>query len=107
MPEKEFTVITCPVCGQEFVPSEIFYPDDIIGHPTEIVKTTSGKIDFFFGPGPDLTETYVCDNCGTKLQVTANVFYKVKAVENEMDKEYVTTFNKSNKYNLEEGSLFD
>lgn len=107
MSEREMQVITCPVCGQQYLPSEIFFPNDLLGKPTEIIKDTSGKIDFFLGENPDFTETYICDNCGTELSVTANISYKVDTIAEKFDEEYVSSFNKPKKLTLEESSLFD
>ena len=97
--------IICPVCGQEFMPSEIYLPDYFLGRPTEIVKTTSGKIDFYFGQKMDPDEEYICDNCGAHLKIHANISFNVIA-ENKDEEEHVTHFNKFKKVQLEE-QLFD
>lgn len=107
MADKEMQVITCPICGQQYLPSEIFFPEDLLGEPTEIMKSTSGKIDFFLGKEPDFDETYICDNCGTKLNIHANITYKIDAETDKFEEEYVSKFTKPNKLILEESSLFD
>jgi DNA-directed RNA polymerase subunit RPC12/RpoP len=104
---KDLILITCPVCGQQYLPSEIFFPDDLLGKPTEIVKDDSGRVEFFLGDEPNLTEDYVCDNCGSRLKINANISYKVDLVPNEFEEEYVTTFKRPKKLKLEESSLFD
>lgn len=107
MLERELKYIICPVCGQEYLPAEIFFPDDLIGKPTEIVKNTSGKIDFYLGDDPNFDEYYICDNCGTKLKIHANVSYKIDTAEDTFNEEYVSKFERPKKLILEESSLFD
>ena len=68
--------ITCPTCGQNYLPAEIFIPDAFFGKPSEIEKTSDGKIDYFSGKGMDTVEEYVCDKCGAKFKVVANVMFK-------------------------------
>ena len=41
---RKYSKIVCPVCGAEYLQSEIFVPDGIIGKPTDIVKNKKGKI---------------------------------------------------------------
>lgn len=105
--KDDTTIIKCPVCGQEYLPSEIFYPDDLIGHPTEIIKNTAGKVDFFIGPGTNYDEEYICDNCGTPLKIHANVNYTVESKDVKFTEEYVSSFIKPKKIVLEETDLFN
>ena len=99
--------IKCPICGEEFMPAEVFLPTDLLGKPTEIIKTHSGKIEFFLGDEPDFEESYVCDGCGSKLKIKANLSFKVELEEEKFEEEYVTTFNKPGKLELEEVDLFN
>lgn len=94
-------VIKCPICGQEFLPAEVYLPDYFLGKPTEIIKTTSGKLDFYFGQGMDPDEEFICDNCGAHLKIHANISFNVVA-ESTDDEEYVTHFNSVKKTQLEE-----
>lgn len=107
MLDKNIQVITCPVCGHQYLPSEIFFPDDLVGKPTEIFKDNLGKIDFYLGEDPNLTEDYVCDSCGTHFKVQAVINYKTEVEEEKFDEEYVSNFTKPKKLILEESSLFD
>ena len=104
----DYNVITCPCCGQEFLPAEIFYPDDLIGKPKEIYKTSSGKIDFYTGEDQCYNELYICDNCRNLLHVHADVKYTVNVVKDdeEFDEEFVSKFNKPTKFSLKEDQLF-
>lgn len=103
----EEPIIICPVCGQAYLPAEIFMPDDLLGKPTDIFKTSAGKIDFYLGKEPDLTEEYTCDNCGTRLSVKARLSFDVQVKEKTNSSEHVTHFNRQKKAVLEEESLFD
>ena len=94
-------IIKCPVCGQEYLPSEIYMPDAFLGKPTEVIKTTAGKIDFYFGQKMDPNEEYICDNCATRLRIHANISFDVTAEIPEAE-EHITKFNKINKAKLEE-----
>lgn len=39
------TVIKCPHCGAEYLPSEIFMPEDILGGaPKNLIKDPLGKV---------------------------------------------------------------
>ena len=107
MIDKNTQIITCPVCGHQYLPSEIFFPDDLVGKPTEIIKDNFGKIDFYLGEDQNLTEEYVCDGCGTRFTVQAAINFKTEVVEDKFDEEYVSKFNKPKKLILEESSLFD
>jgi len=104
---KELITITCPICGQQYLPSEIFYPDDLLGKPTEIIKDDTGKVEFYLGDDPDFDEEYICDNCGAKLTIHANLSFKVEATKEEFEEEYTSSFERPKKLKLEESSLFD
>ena len=107
MLDKNIQIITCPVCGHQYLPSEIFFPDDLTGKPTEIVKDNLGKIDFYLGEDQNLTEEYICDGCGTHLTITAQIIFKPEVTENKFTEEYVSKFTRPKKLVLEESSLFD
>lgn len=74
-------IITCPKCGTEYLPAEIYYPNSFLGHPTDITKTTLGKIDIYDGLSMNLNEEYMCDCCGTRFKVEAKVSFKTKLDE--------------------------
>ena len=103
----EEPIIVCPICGQSYLPAEIFMPEDILGKPKEIFKTSSGKVDFYTGKEPDFVEEYICDNCSTHLVIRAKLSFDVQPRENTNISEHITHFNRQKKNILEEGSLFD
>lgn len=78
--------ITCPVCGQEYLPDELFV--DLTGKHNVIEKTRAGKIDFYFGDDPEEETYYICDSCNSKFKVKIDVKFTT-SVENESS-EYIT-----------------
>lgn len=75
--DKEVQTLKCPKCGYEYLPGEIFIPNNFVGKPTDISRTFDGKIKYFDGLDMDPDETYVCDHCGTPLKIHAEVSFKV------------------------------
>lgn len=82
-------VITCPHCGREYLPGEIFVGNAFIGRPELIERDYSGKILTFQGKTLDLNEEYICDNCNKKFNITATVKFKVTEQE-EFSTEYIS-----------------
>lgn len=88
--ENKIQYIVCPHCGAEYLPCEIYYPNQFIGKSTEIDKI-NGKIEVFNGRLMDLEETYTCDHCLNKFKVTAKVSFKTQTVDKyDMSKSYAT-----------------
>ena len=42
-------IITCPNCGAEYLPAEVYIPDSFLGKPKTVDKDSSGKIIYFSG----------------------------------------------------------
>ena len=41
-------LIKCPHCNAEYLPAEIYYPDEFLGRPTDINKIhNTGKLDYY------------------------------------------------------------
>lgn len=103
---KERYLVRCPVCGQEYLPAELFMPSDFLGNPKDIVKRRDGKIDFYLGEEPTLETDYICDNCGTKFKTVAKVYFE-SSVEDSFVKDYETKLKvniKSNEVDLFENT---
>lgn len=82
------TVIKCPHCKWEYLPCEIFYPNDFLGKPDSIIRDALGKIiydDYYEEDEPCFTESYECDNCGKPFVVNATVTYSTKEEKEETD----------------------
>lgn len=88
---KDKYVITCPHCGAEYLPSEIFYPDYILGNPTNIIKDEKGRIEYFDGKSLTFVEEYTCDICNHTFIVEGEVAFKVKEKVDDFDEEWTTT----------------
>ena len=76
MTRKKDTIIKCPVCGAEYLPSEIFFPNDLIGKQTEIVKDERGKVLHYDDCDLCLEQEFVCEHCGNRFITKATVSYQ-------------------------------
>lgn len=90
---NEDIIIKCPKCEAEYFPAELYYRDDLLGHPKNIEKTQLGKILFSNGTHPEYTTTYICDCCGATIKVSADIKYTTSIVERNVD-EYITKRDK-------------
>lgn len=82
---KKSVVIKCPHCGCEYLPAEIFYPEEFLGQPKNILKDDNGKILGFQGEDMALVESFFCDHCGKEFKVTATCSFKSEAVKDIFD----------------------
>lgn len=104
---KDLVVVKCPVCGQEYLPSEIFLPNNFFGKQKDITRNASGEIEFYFGDDPDYDEEFVCESCLSKLKIHANLNFNVIVDSGEnFDEDYTTPINKPKKLKLDETELF-
>lgn len=88
--DKKEIVITCPVCGTEYLPAEIFYPNEFFGRPQGIDKLR-GKIENFDGTSMNLEESYQCDNCNHYFNVQTKIQFKTSEITKfDMNKGYST-----------------
>lgn len=95
MRNKKLEVITCPYCGREYLPSEIYLPNSFLGKATNIMRMTDGTIEAFFGKGMDLKESYICDKCNSEFNVQAKVTFKSFPLkDNKFKEEYITKINR-------------
>lgn len=78
-------IIKCPKCGYEYLASEIFYPEDLLGSCNNILRDENGRILLVSdGEDPHLEEDWTCDHCGcdfkAKLDIKGTTLYS-----NELD----------------------
>lgn len=86
--QKKWPVITCPHCGHQYIPSEIFYPGDLVGEAKTVIRDALGKIiyqEYNAETEPALVEKYFCDNCDKPFIVEPVITYKVKKESEELD----------------------
>ena len=93
MKPKQLRVIKCPTCGYEYLPAEIYLPDEFLGKPKSIMKDTNGKILGFDGIKMNDTETYKCDNCDTLFEVVSTTNFVSKPLGQSAE-DYVTKLSK-------------
>lgn len=104
---KDLPIITCPICSQQYLPSEVFIPEAVFGKQYDITKSESGEIKFYLGDDPDLEEEFVCDSCLTKLKITMKMTFDIEQFkEEDFDEDYTTSIDKPKKIKLEENELF-
>lgn len=100
--ENKPLYIVCPKCGAEYLPAEIFYPDEILGNPENIVKDKKGKVEFFIGNSINLTEEFTCYSCNCRFTVEGTVKFSTKESSRaKFDEDYKTTVY-SNRSSLKE-----
>lgn len=76
----EKLIIRCPYCGAEYVPSEIFYPEDFLP-PLEAVKDAEGHIVGASGDAMNLAEEFVCEHCDHAFRAVATFSFAAEKVE--------------------------
>ncbi len=88
-------VIKCPKCGYEYLPAEIFFPDTLLGEPSNIIRDEEGKVEFFEGNSMNLKEEFVCYNCDCTFIVEAKVSFNTKINSKVIDfnEDYITTID--------------
>lgn len=87
---KDIELIKCPYCECEYAAGEIFIPEYVIGKPEDIERDMNGKIVYADGLESDLDEEFICNKCGKKFKVKANISYKSKKVEDDFNQTYTT-----------------
>lgn len=104
---RDIPVIKCPVCGTQYLPSEVLYPDSVFGKQYDIIRKNTGEIEAYLGTDPELDEEFVCDSCLTKLKINVKMSFEVEPVKEEtFEEEYITHINKPKKITLNEEELF-
>lgn len=99
---KNVNLIKCPYCGCEYLPGEIYLPDEFLGQPKNVERNLDGKIDTFAGVEQKLTEKFSCYNCNKTFSCTAMIKYVVlKSDEDDFDTDFETPLYK-NRISLEE-----
>ena len=80
---KKSQLISCPHCGYQYLPKEIYLPNFFFGETKEVSRDTNGRIVDIDKPILNLTESYICDKCSTKFNVTAKILFQCDTNEND------------------------
>ena len=105
MTPKKLEVIKCPHCDREYLPAEIFVPKAVFGTPKDVERDYSGKIINYFGTPMEAKESYICDGCNTKFEVTVKLsFYVLQNKLGNFDEEYTTKIGYNNLFMSEEST---
>lgn len=94
---KRFDIITCPNCGAEYLPREIYIPDAFFGKDPDIEKDCTTHTIIYDGGKPlGLNESYICDYCNTPFIVKAYIRFNVEEdVRHNFNKLHVTSLKKN------------
>lgn len=72
--------ITCPYCGAEYLPQELYIPSDFLPRFDDLVKDEEGKIVAFYERPMNTHEEYTCDCCGHRFQIDAKVEFNTSPI---------------------------
>lgn len=81
-------VIKCPHCGWEYEPGEIYLPDVLLGYPINVIRDALGHIIYTeYKPykEPCSTEEFWCEHCDRPFVIEAEITYKSKPQDEELD----------------------
>lgn len=82
---KKNILIKCPYCGRQYLPGQLFVPNEFLGQPTDVIRNSNGEIVGFQGSTMDTTEEYICDTCDNKFRIEASINFKVTKVDEDFD----------------------
>jgi len=101
--KNKLDIITCPCCGREYLPSEIYLPDDFLGKPTSIYRDSNERVEGIVGKSMNLRENYICDSCNTPFSIYAKVQFFTEEIKDEnFNKTYVSKLHKESLFLSEE-----
>ena len=81
--KQQLIIISCPECGAEYLPAEIFLPFNYFNKPFFIRKDENGKIINQLDGEINLQETYTCDHCNKTFTVDSKIIFSTKLAETE------------------------
>lgn len=81
--------ITCPYCGHQYIPSEIYTKGELVGGSCNVIKDAIGKILYLDyqteDAEPQYVEEYICDSCNKPFSIEATLTFKSKPVDEALD----------------------
>lgn len=79
------TTIRCPHCGWEYLPGEIYYPNDFVGKPWNIIRDAQGNILGYDGDDMNTAEYFQCEHCNKEFKVDASITFRTESTNNVFD----------------------
>ena len=96
-------LVKCPYCGAEYLPAEIYIPEDFLPECEDVVKDENSKLVAYHDNGMNLHEEYTCDKCGHRFTIDAVVDFKTaKAELHDFNYDYTTPVYTEDRINLKE-----
>jgi len=74
-------IIKCPHCGAEYLPVEIYIPEDFLPESEDITRDEQGHLVACHEGSMNLQEDYTCDYCGHRFTVLADVKFNTSINE--------------------------
>ena len=86
---KDFKIIKCPKCGYEYVAAEIFFPQDLLGKPNNIIRDDKGHIVLVEGESPCFEEEFECENCDSVFKARLDINFNSSCDKDLDEDEFV------------------
>ena len=84
-------IISCPTCGKEYLPAELFIPSYFMGRLRFVERDEYNKIVSIVGENMDLHETFTCDCCNQLFHVNCEItFTTYPDIVGNFDEDYTT-----------------
>lgn len=88
--------IYCPNCNAEYLPSEIFLPNEFLGKAHDVERDVNGKILYQENGEMGVEENYICDKCNKPFRIIAKVsFITAPDAKLDFDAEYSSSLKKN------------
>ncbi len=93
---EKLNVIKCPNCGAEYLPVEMFIPDNFFGRPVHIERNEQNQIIDTVGYSMKTNTKYICDYCDMPFRISTKLQFSTKAeTKLDFDSEYITDLKKA------------
>ena len=93
-------IISCPKCGYQYLPGEIYDPKYFLGQPKNIVRNNIGEILGYEGIVMDPDETFICEHCGEEFKVSCKTSFSVITENGEICQENIENYPEIHKVSL-------
>ena len=87
MKKRKNDFISCPCCGMEYLPEEIYLPFKFFGNPKNILKD-NGKILSYENQSLDTNEKFICDGCGKEFSIDCKIQFTTNCSNIDFNEEW-------------------